>query len=149
MSVPIRFARTLAAALVLCAITTGCIAFSGHFGTPIPTERLERLENGVTTREQVAAWFGPPSAFFNPSFLDVIFEDEEDIMALGAPVLDDVYTYRYIENRSTIFFVPLLFGVLDARAVSETLTIFFDEEGRVRYHAYRRDGELDAGGAAP
>ena len=86
---------------------SGCISFSGHFGTKIRVENIPRIENGVTTRAQVMSWFGPPSAFFNPTFLDVIFESEEEIIGPGAVVLNDVYTYRYIENKTTILFVPL------------------------------------------
>ncbi len=142
-------------AVLLGAVLSGCISFSGHFGTEIRVEHIPRIEEGVTTREEVMSWFGPPSAFFNPTFLDVIlgeedemilgeeddvnFESEDEITGPAAALLDDVYTYRYIENKSTLFFIPIFFGVFDTVAVSETLTIFFDENGRVRYHAYRRD----------
>ena len=85
---------------------SGCISFSGHFGTKIRVENIPRIENGVTTREQVMSWFGPPSAFFNPTFLDVIFESEEEIIGPGAAVLNDVYTYRYIENKTTNLLRP-------------------------------------------
>ena len=118
---------------------SGCISFSGHFGTKIRVENIPRIENGVTTRAQVMSWFGPPSAFFNPTFLDVIFESEEEIIGPGAAVLNDVYTYRYIENKTTLFFVPIFVAFLDTVAVAETLTIFFDENGMVEYHAYRQD----------
>ena len=66
---------------------SGCISFSGYFGTKIRVENIPRIENGVTTREQVMSWFGPPSAFFNPSFLDVVFGDEEELIGSGAVVL--------------------------------------------------------------
>ncbi len=134
-------------AVLLGAVLSGCISFSGHFGTAIRVEHIPRIEEGVTTREEVMSWFGPPSAFFNPTFLDVIL-GEEDEMILGeedemmdseAGLLNDVFTYRYIENKSTLLFVPILVGFVDTVAVSETLTIFFDENGRVKYHAYRRD----------
>ena len=102
-------------------------------------ENIPRIEEGVTTREEIMRWFGPPSAFFNPTFLDVILGEEDEMMESGAAVLNDVYSYRYIENESTLFFIPILVGIFDAVAVSETLIIFFDENGRVEYHAYRRD----------
>ena len=116
----------------------GCVSFSSEFGNRIPLERIGDIQDGVTTREEITRWFGPPSALYNPTLLDVILEDEEDINA-PAPLLNDVYTYRYIQNDSTIFFVPVLFAVFDGVAVAETLTVFFDEQGRVEYHAYRRD----------
>lgn len=125
---------------VLAALLmSGCISFSGHFGTQIRHENIPRIQDGVTTREEIMTWFGPPSAFFNPSLLDVILGDEDETFDSGAPVLNDVYTYRYIENKTTLFFIPIFFGVFDAVAISDTLTIFFDENGRVEYHAYRRD----------
>ena len=126
-------------AVLLGAVLSGCISFSGHFGTEIRVEHIPRIEEGVTTREEVMSWFGPPSAFFNPTFLDVILGEEDEMMDSEAGLLNDVFTYRYIENKSTLLFVPILVGFVDTVAVSETLTIFFGESGRVRYHAYRRD----------
>jgi hypothetical protein len=135
---------------LVCGFGSGCISLSGSFGTPIPEELLERIEVGETTRDEILAWFGPPSAFYNPTFLDVILEQdasggeltglaEEVDLEPPAPVLNDVFTYRYIENDTRAVFIPILFGLLDAAATYETLTIFFDEDGRVEYHAFRRD----------
>jgi outer membrane protein assembly factor BamE (lipoprotein component of BamABCDE complex) len=126
-------------AVLLGAVLSGCISFSGHFGTEIRVEHIPRIEEGVTTREEVMSWFGPPSAFFNPTFLDVILGEEDEMMDSEVGLLNDVFTYRYIENKSTLLFVPILVGFVDTVAVSETLTIFFDKNGRVKYHAYRRD----------
>jgi hypothetical protein len=126
-------------ALLLGVMLSGCISFSGHFGTRVRLEHIPRIEEGVTTREEIMSWFGPPSAFSNPSFLDVILGEEDEMMESGAALLNDVYSYRYIETESTLFFIPILVGIFDAYAVSETLIIFFDENGRVKYHAYRRD----------
>jgi hypothetical protein len=126
-------------AILLGAVSSGCISFSGSFGTEIPVESIPQIQDGITTRDQIMSWFGPPSAFFKPSLLDVIFEEEEDVMKPKPVLLDDVYTYRYVETQSTLFFIPILVGIFDAVAVSETLTIFFDETGKVEYHAYRRD----------
>jgi hypothetical protein len=138
MRIPVKKLRVLGA-ILLGGMLSGCISFSGHFGTKIRVEHIPQIQDGVTTREEIMSWFGPPSAFFNPSFLDVILGDEDEMMDSGAAVLNDVYSYRYIENESTLFFIPILVGIFDAVAVSETLIIFFDENGRVEYHAYRRD----------
>lgn len=133
-------------ALLPALALTGCVSFSGHFGTRIRVENIPRIEDGVTTREEIIRWFGPPSAFFNPSFLDVILGEEEEMLASGEAVLNDVYTYRYVENETTLFFVPIFVGVFRTEAVAETLTIFFDESGRVEYHAYRWDDPRPRGG---
>jgi len=131
-------APEIAAGLLLGLLGFGCVSLSSEFGSRIPVEKIGGIRDGVTTREEITRWFGPPSALYNPTILDVILEDEEDINS-PAPLLNDVYTYRYIQNDSTVFFVPILFAILDGVAVAETLTVFFDEEGRVEYHAYRRD----------
>lgn len=131
---------TLVLTLLASLSTTGCISFSGNYGTPIPRENLALIQDGESTRAEILAWFGPPSALYNPTFLDVVLEDEDDITASTGPILDDVYTYRFIQNDSTFWFIPIFYASLEAGASSETLTIFFDEEGRVKYHAYRRDG---------
>ncbi len=123
----------------------GCVSFSGEFGTPIPREALEQIRDGETTRADVQRLFGPPSALYSPTFLDVVLEDADDITASSGPILDDVYTYRFIQNDSTLWFIPIFFASLEARASSETLTIFFDEQGLVRYHAYRRDAPAGRG----
>ena len=142
--------RGVAGAVLLGWLCSGCISLSGSFGTPIPEEQLGRIRAGETTRDEILAWFGPPSAFYNPTFLDVILEQGKNADEFGglaeeidleppAPVLNDVFTYRYIENDTRALFVPIVFGVLDAAALYETLTIFFDEDGVVEYHAFRRD----------
>ncbi len=139
------FGRSLLLSAALGMLCSGCISFSGKFGTPIPAERIQDIRDGATTRAEIHAWFGPPSALYNPTFLDVVLEDEDDITASSGPILDDVYTYRFIQNDSTLWFVPIFFASLEARASTETLTIFFDPQGRVRYHAYRRDGPAGGG----
>ena len=132
--------RNAVLTVAVALVCSGCISFSGKFGTPIPVDALQKIRDGETTRAEIHRWFGPPSALYNPTFLDVVLEDEDDITASSGPILDDVYTYRFIQNDSTFWFVPIFFASLEARASSETLTVFFDEQGRVRYHAYRRDG---------
>ena len=39
--------------------------------------------------------------------------------------------------------MPILFTIADTETRSTTLSVFFDEHGVVRYHAFRRDGPLD------
>ncbi|NNL64942.1 MAG: hypothetical protein HKP30_01740 [Myxococcales bacterium] len=133
-----RAARRMLA-LAAALGTTGCISVSGHFGSKIPVEWIDRIEPGKTTRVEIASWFGPPSAFYNPTVFDLIFDSQDEVTAPERPLLNDVYTYRYIENEARVFFVPILFAFAEGEALAETLTIFFDENGVVEYHAYRRD----------
>ncbi len=119
---------------------SGCFSFTGHFGAPIPVTRVSDIREGVTTRVDITAWFGPPSAFYRPSLVDLITANGEDIEAPSAPVIEDVYSYRYIESRVRIWIIPIV--MLGARATTQTqsLTVFFNEAGVVRYYGYREDG---------
>ena len=86
-------ARWLWATAALFAVTcaTACVNVDGQFGSPIDEERVADIRDGATTRDEVREWFGPPSAFFRPSLLDVIFDDEESLEAAsGAPITEDV-----------------------------------------------------------
>ena len=124
---------------VLLGASPGCINLSSQFGTPISEQRVLEIEDGKTTRDQVREWFGPPSAFFRPSLLDIIFEDEQDILARGAPLSEDIYSWRFIESETRIVFLPILFAKMDIDNRATTLAVFFDDNGVVRYHAFRKD----------
>jgi hypothetical protein len=143
-----RRAAHLAVVLFATLASSGCFSLSGRFGAPIPLERVLEIRAGETTREQITAWFGPPSAFFKPGLLELIFADGSDVEAASAPVVEDVYSYRYIETRVRIAIVPLV--LLRARATTQTesLIVFFDESGVVRYHGFRHDGPDDEIGGA-
>ena len=136
-----RRAAKLAVALLAVLAGSGCFSLSGRFGAPIPQERVLEIRAGETTREQITAWFGPPSAFFKPGLLELIFADGSEVEAPSAPVVEDVYSYRYIETRVRVGIVPLIAVWARARTRTESLAVFFDEHGVVRYLGYRRDDE--------
>jgi hypothetical protein len=129
----------IAAIMLVAFASSGCFSISGSFGAPIPASRVVEIRDGETTREQITAWFGPPSAFFKPGLLDLILADGSEVETASAPVVEDVYSYRYIESRVRLAIVPLV--ALRARATTrtESLIVFFDENGLVRYHGFRRD----------
>ena len=62
--------------------------------------------------------------------------------------MEDVYSYHYVETRARIVIIPLL--LLRARATTQTesLIVFFDESGVVRYHGFRHDGPGEEIGGA-
>ena len=132
------FVRRLAALLV-AALASGCFSLSGSFGAPIPVERLERIEPGRTTRGEITAWFGPPSAFARPGLLDLILLNDGSVEELRAPLIEDVYSYRYVESRVRVLLIPLILLRARAATQAESLTVFFDADGVVRYYGYRLD----------
>ena len=65
---------------------------------------------------------------------------KHEIVGLGRDALDITRPDRIADTIARANgIVPIVFGIIDAGAVYETLTIFFDEQGRVQYHAFRRD----------
>ncbi len=135
-----RRLKLVISTLLVAGASSGCFSFTGHFGAPIPVTRVSDIRDGVTTREDITAWFGPPSAFYRPSLVDLITASGEDIEAPNAPIIEDVYSYRYIESRVRIWIIPIV--MLGARATTQTqsLAVFFDDTGVVRYYGYREDG---------
>ena len=141
MSAPqARSLKVAIRSLLIAVLSSGCFSLTGHFGAPIPVNRVSDIRDGVTTREDITAWFGPPSAFYRPSLVDLITASGEGIEAPIAPVIEDVYSYRYIETRARVWIIPIV--MLRARATTQTqsLTVFFDDAGMVRYYGYREDG---------
>lgn len=136
----------LAGAMLVAALASGCFSFDGSFGEPIATEHLESIEPGRTTRAEITAWFGPPSAYARPGLLDLILAD--DGAQPQRPVVVDVYSYRHVESHVRVAVIPLILLRARAETRSEALTVFFDEDGVVRYYGYRLDTPDTVIGAA-
>jgi hypothetical protein len=126
------------ALLLLFLCCSGCYVSTFHYGTPIATDLLPDVQDGKTTRAEVFDKFGPPAAFYRPELIDLIFENE-DLQPIPGRVDDDIYTYQYVTTQVKIFFLPILFLHFNTESVSDTLVVFFDEKGVVRYHAFRHD----------
>ena len=130
--------RLVAAALV-ALLASGCFSVRGRFGAPISTPEVERIEQGVTTREQITAWFGPPNAFYRPSLLELILGGGNGVQTPIFTVTEDVYSYRYIESHARLWLIPIFVLRANAKTRSQSLTVFFNEDGTVRYYGYRLD----------
>ena len=131
-----------AAWIGIAGILSGCFSIRGEFGSVIAPNSVEEIRPGVTTREEVTALFGPPSAFFKPSLLDLIFAGQPE--APDAPIVEDVYTYRHVETRTKLLLIPVLYGRVTAADRSTTLTVFFDSDGVVRYYGFRVDDNISS-----
>lgn len=129
--------RRWIAPLTLAALLSGCFSIHGSFGARIPTEHLEQIEPGTTTRSEITAWFGPPSAFARPGLLDLIVGN--GVAEEPRPVIEDVYSYRFVESRARVLVIPLITLRANAVTRAESLVVFFDERGVVRYFGYRLD----------
>jgi hypothetical protein len=120
---------------------SSCLRANFIEGTHIDTKEVQLIRPGVTTREEILRWFGPPTEFANPSTLKVILNqfDLSTDAVLNHP-FEDAFTYEFIQGKSRILFL-LLFNKVDIDIKSDVLIVFFDEEGVVKYYAYRKGTE--------
>jgi hypothetical protein len=131
--------RRLILAGLVALVASGCFSVRGRFGAPISAPEVERIERNVTTREQITAWFGPPNAFYRPGLLELILGGENGTQSPISTVTEDVYSYRYIESHARLWLLPIFVLRASAKTRSQSLTVFFNEDGTVRYYGYRLD----------
>lgn len=130
----------LAAALAVALLVPGCIVLSDDAGVLVPREAADQLAPGMP-RAEVLARLGPPTGRYSTDLLALVTRaaDQLDEPVRAAAVDDDVLTWQHVRLRGTAAFFPLLFFWVNGRIASTTLTVFFDEQGRVRDVAWRED----------
>lgn len=133
--------RTILWGLLLINLTfflSSCLRANFIEGTRIDSKDVKTIQPGVTTREEILTWFGPPTEFANPGTLKVILNqlDFSSDPVLSHP-FEDAFTYEFVQGKSRLLFL-ILFNKIDIDIKSDVLIIFFDEEGVVKYYAYRK-----------
>lgn len=131
--------RCNAAIVLLLLALCGCYVNTTHWGTPIPQEHLGGIVDGTTTRASIVQDFGPPSAFYRPDLIDAILGRSSSSEGIPGRVDDDIFTYQYVTAKARVLFFPILFLRFSSETISDTLVVFFDEHGVVKYHAFRHD----------
>jgi len=131
--------------VLLALLLPGCIVLRDDAGVDVPDAAVSRIEAGRTTREQLLTELGPPTGRFSTNLLATITRSEAPIEAPGTPgrIDDDVLTWQSLHISARVAFFPLLFTWVDTEFTSRTLTVWFDESGRVRYSAFREDRSED------
>ena len=128
--------------LYTAVFLSSCLRANFVEGTRIETSEVQMINPGVTTREEILKWFGPPTEFANPGTLKLIL-NQLDLVT--EPVLshpfEDAFTYEFVQGKSRILFL-ILFNKVDIDVKSDVLIVFFDEEGVVKYYAYRKGTEI-------
>ncbi len=136
------FAPASLAALLACVpLAPGCIVLHDRAGVNVPQDAAATIELGHTTREELLARLGPPTGHFSTDLLASLTRLNAPIEApvTAGRVDDDVLTWQAVDVRAVIAFFPVLFAWADSEVTSRTLTVFFDEQGRARYAAFRED----------
>jgi hypothetical protein len=127
---------TALALVVLMATLPGCILARLHANEPLDRVKIESIERGVTTKEEILARFGPPHELEAREF--VIFGQPRDKVPIDRLVGSRFFIYRY--TRANGFAVILIiFNYLDGDARSDRLVIFFDADDVVEDYAFATD----------
>jgi len=136
-----RNALKVVGILSLVFLLAGCVIGRYYEGPKIPEEKLKEIKPGITTREEIITWFGPPQNFISPTvFNEILREMDVTREALTNYPFANILSYQY--NRGNIRAIVLvLFNFIDANVKSDHLVIFLDDNEKVKYYGFRKGTE--------
>lgn len=124
--------------LAIVPILGGCAITHVHQGAPIDTKRIKDIQVGVTTKQEIIDWFGPPQEVKRPELLSDIFQrldlTEGQTRSLIYP---DIFSYQYNDGEVRGILL-ILFNYINIDLRSDTLAIFFDDQDRVKYVGFTK-----------
>ena len=124
--------------LVLSLFSAGCIIGRYYEGPNILAEKIKDIKPGITTKEEIIEWFGPPQNFINPTVFNKILRDLE---VTGEPLTTypfaNILSYQY-DQGNIRGLILVLFNYAETKVKSDHLVIFLDEHERVKYYGFRR-----------
>jgi hypothetical protein len=125
--------RARASFLLMALAVGGCAISHIHQGTPINKDRIKDIKIGVTTKQEIIDWFGPPQEVKRPELISDLFQrldlTEGETRSLIYP---DIFSYQYNEGDVRAI-ILVLFNHINVDLRSDTLAVFFDEHDRVKY----------------
>jgi hypothetical protein len=107
-------------------------------GSQVLPEKVKEIKPGVTTKEEIISWFGPPQNYISPTvFNEILRELDVTREPLTNYPFANILSYQY--NRGNIRAVVLvLFNFVEAKVKSDHLVIFLDEKDKVKYYGFHR-----------
>jgi len=132
---------SIAGVLLLSLFCAGCIIGRYYEGPQVLAEKIKDIKPGITTKEEIIDWFGPPQNYLSPTVFNQILR-ELDVTAepLASYPFANILSYQYDRGNIRIF-ILVLFNYAEAKVKSDHLVIFFDENERVKYYGFRRGTE--------
>jgi hypothetical protein len=117
-------------------LLTGCIIGRYYEGPKIPEEKIKEIKPGVTTKEEIISWFGPPQNYLSPTiFNQVLRELDVTREPIDYYPFANILSYQF--NQGNVRAVVLiLFNYVEGKVKSDHLVIFFDENDRVKYYGF-------------
>ncbi|MDI7261119.1 MAG: hypothetical protein QME90_14520 [Thermodesulfobacteriota bacterium] len=127
--------------LGLFFLLSGCVVGRYYEGPQISPDKIREIKPGVTTKEEIISWFGPPQNYISPTvFNEILREMDVTREPLTNYPFANILSYQY--NRGNIRAIVLvLFNFVEAKVKSDHLVIFLDEKDRVKYYGFHKGTE--------
>ncbi len=138
-----RISLYTAGVIFLLLFSTGCIVIGRYYeGPEILAEKVKDIKPGVTTKEEIIEWFGPPQNYTSPTVFNQILRElditREPLMSYS---FANILSYQRNQGNVRALLLILLFNYVEAKVKSDHLVIFLDENERVTYYGFRRGTE--------
>ncbi len=128
----------LAGAGLLALTLVGCAIGRYYGGSRIREERIKDIQPGLTTRQEILAWFGPPQNYLSPTLLNQILREYEMTQGpLTSYPFADILSYEFTQGNFRLLLL-ILFNYVEATVKADHLVIFFDANERVKYYGFHK-----------
>lgn len=127
--------------LFLLVLLTGCVIGRYYEGPIILEEKIKDIKPGITTKEEIIRWFGPPQNYLSPTIFNQILR-ELDVTRepLNYYPFANILSYQF--NQGNVRAVVLiLFNYIEGKVKSDHLVVFIDENDRVQYYGFYKGTE--------
>ncbi len=119
----------------------GCAIGRYYGGSRIPEDRIKDIQPGVTTRQEILAWFGPPQNYLSPTLLNQILREYDVTQEpLANYPFANVLSYQFDRGNFKLL-ILILFNYIETEFKSDHLVVFFDENERVKYYGFHKGTE--------
>jgi hypothetical protein len=136
-----RFVLKIVGLLFLSLLLSSCIVGRYYEGPNIPEEKIKQIKPGITTKEEIVSWFGPPQNYLSPTIFNQILR-ELDVTRepLNYYPFANILSYQF--NQGNVRAVVLiLFNYIEGKVKSDHLVIFIDEQDKVQYYGFYKGTE--------
>lgn len=135
------FDPTTIGILFLSILLTGCVVGRYYEGPKISAEKIKDIKPGVTTKEEIINWFGPPQNYMSPTaFNQILREIDVTIEPLNVYPFANILSYQYNQGHIRAL-VLILFNYVEGKVKSDHLVIFLDDDDRVKYYGFYKGTE--------
>jgi hypothetical protein len=135
------FSLKMIGVLFLFILLAGCVIGRYYEGPKISADKVKEIKPGVTTKEDILAWFGPPQSYISPTIFNQILR-ELDLTRepINTYFFANILSYQY--NQGNIRgLVLILFNYVEGKVKSDHLVIFLDDNDRVKYYGFYKGTE--------